>query len=120
MNAVYFRSESEAIDAITMMLSNYNIRFDTEVRSRYSPLYYDIFLPDGLGYVKRQIDQKTIDFGLEGATAIEIKGRILFDTLSRYEMLYQQLCIKHEIRNFILLYAFGIQVSDLLITRVLG
>lgn len=39
MNAVYFRSESEAIDAITMMLSNYNIRFDTEVRSRYSPLY---------------------------------------------------------------------------------
>lgn len=41
MNAVYFRSESEAIDAITMMLSNYNIRFDTEVRSRYSPLYYD-------------------------------------------------------------------------------
>lgn len=108
MNAVYFRSESEAIDAITMMLSNYNIRFDTEVRSRYSPLYYDIFLPDGLGYVKRQVDQKTIDFGLEGATAIEIKGRILFDTLSRYEMLYQQLCLKHEIRNFILLYAIGI------------
>lgn len=60
MNAVYFRSESEAIDAITMMLSNYNIRFDTEVRSRYSPLYYDIFLPDGLRYVKRQIDQKQL------------------------------------------------------------
>ena len=69
MNAVYFRSESEAIDAITMMLSNYNIRFDTEVRSRYSPLYYDIFLPDGLGYVKRQIDQKTIDFGRKSPLA---------------------------------------------------
>lgn len=60
MNAVYFRSESEAIDAITMMLSNYNIRFATEVRSKYSPLYYDIFLPDGLGNVKRQIDQKQL------------------------------------------------------------
>lgn len=64
MNTVYFRSESEAIDAITTMLSNYNIRFDTDVRSRYSPLYYDIFLPDGLRYVKRQIDQKTIDLVL--------------------------------------------------------
>lgn len=31
MNAVYFRSESEAIDAITMMLSIYNIRFDTAI-----------------------------------------------------------------------------------------
>lgn len=105
---VYFRSESEATDAITMMLSKYNIRFGTEVRSKCSPLYYDIFLPDGLEKVKRHIDQKIIDFGLKGATAIEIKGRILFDTLSRYEMLYRQLSQKNEIRNIILLYAVGI------------
>lgn len=113
MNTVYFRNESEAIYAITSMLSQYKIQFCTEVKSKNSPVYFDIFLPDGMGEVKRLIDQKIIDFGLDAATAIEIKGRLLFDTLSRYEGLFNYVSKKGDINNLVLLYAFGTVQSSI-------
>lgn len=100
-----FRSEGEVMMSIARFLAGYQIPFEIERKSQSTNYIYDFYLPKGLGKAQLQLGKKQIEFGERGSTGIEVKGRLLFDTIQRYVSLYKsQLVPKKEISYFLLVY----------------
>lgn len=105
MNFIY---EHEIENVIANFLSEHQITFDIEKKSQYTNYRYDFFLHKGLRNAKLDLDGKNIDLKTDGPVAIEIKRRLLFDTIQRYEKLYSEiLAPKKEVSSFILVYVDG-------------
>lgn len=83
------------------------ITFDIEKQSQNSNYIYDIFLPEGLKNATRPLGGKYVSLDLKGPTGVEIKGRLLFDTISRYGDLYSELLKHNEVSSFLLIYIEG-------------
>lgn len=83
------------------------ITFDIEKQSQNSNYIYDIFLPEGLKNATRPLGDKYVSLDLKGPTGVEIKGRLLFDTISRYGDLYSELLKHNEVSSFLLIYIEG-------------
>lgn len=55
----------------------------------------------------RPLGGKYVSLDLKGPTGVEIKGRLLFDTISRYGDLYAELLNHNEVSSFLLIYIEG-------------
>lgn len=55
----------------------------------------------------RPLGGKCVSLDLKGPTGVEIKGRLLFDTISRYGDLYAELLNHNEVSSFLLIYIEG-------------
>lgn len=102
-----FRNSYEGIHAVIQFLAERGIPFDIEKRSQNSNYIYDIFLPEGLKNATRSLGGKYVSLDLKGPTGVEIKGRLLFDTISRYGDLYAELINHNEVSSFLLIYIEG-------------
>lgn len=102
-----FRNSYEGMHAVVQFLVERGIPFDIEKRSQNSNYIYDIFLPEGLKNATRPLGGKYVSLDLKGPTGIEIKGRLLFDTISRYGDLYAELLNHNEVSSFLLIYIEG-------------
>lgn len=102
-----FRNSYEGMHAVVQFLVERGIPFDIEKRSQNSNYIYDIFLPEGLKNAKRPLGGKYVSLDLKGPTGVEIKGRLLFDTISRYGDLYAELLNHNEVSSFLLIYIEG-------------
>lgn len=101
------RNSFEALEAMAHFLVEHGIQFNMEEKAQNSNYIYDIFLPNGLKGVKRKLGTGYVDMDLSGPTGIEIKGRLLFDTISRYGGLYSELIKNNEVSTFLLVYLEG-------------
>ena len=99
-----FRNSYEGMHAVVQFLAEHGIPFDIEKRSQNSNYIYDIFLPEGLKNAIRPLGGKYVSLDLKGPTGVEIKGRLLFDTISRYGDLYAELLNHNEVSSFLLIY----------------
>lgn len=99
-----YRNSYEGMDAVAQFLAEHGIPFDIEKKSQSSNYIYDIFLPEGLKDAKRPLGNKYVSLDLKGPTGVEIKGRLLFDTISRYGDLYSELLKHNEVSFFLLIY----------------
>lgn len=95
------------MQAVVQFLAERGIPFDIEKPSQNSNYIYDIFLPEGLKKATRPLGGKYVGLGLNGPTGVEIKGRLLFDTISRYGDLYSELLKHNEVSSFLLIYIEG-------------
>lgn len=102
-----FRNSYEGMHAVVQFLVERGIPFDIEKRSQNSNYIYDIFLPEGLKNATRLLGGKCVSLDLKGPTGVEIKGRLLFDTISRYGDLYAELLNHNEVSSFLLIYIEG-------------
>lgn len=102
-----FRNSYEGMHAVVQFLVERGIPFDIEKRSQNSNYIYDIFLPEGLKNAIRPLGGKYVSLDLKGPTGVEIKGRLLFDTISRYGDLYAELLNHNEVSSFLLIYIEG-------------
>lgn len=102
-----FRNSYEGMHAVVQFLVERGIPFDIEKRSQNSNYIYDIFLPEGLKNAIRPLGGKCVSLDLKGPTGVEIKGRLLFDTISRYGDLYAELLNHNEVSSFLLIYIEG-------------
>lgn len=102
-----FRNSYEGMHAVVQFLVERGIPFDIEKRSQNSNYIYDIFLPEGLKNATRSLGGKYVSLDLKGPTGVEIKGRLLFDTISRYGDLYAELINHNEVSSFLLIYIEG-------------
>lgn len=102
-----YRNSYEGMDAVAQFLAEHGIPFDIEKKSQSSNYIYDIFLPEGLKDAKRPLGNKYVSLDLKGPTGVEIKGRLLFDTISRYGDLYSELLKHNEVSFFLLIYIEG-------------
>lgn len=102
-----FRNSYEGMHAVVQFLVERGIPFDIEKRSQNSNYIYDIFLPEGLKNATRPLGGKCVSLDLKGPTGVEIKGRLLFDTISRYGDLYAELLNHNEVSSFLLIYIEG-------------
>lgn len=102
-----FRNSYEGMHAVVQFLVERGIPFDIEKRSQNSNYIYDIFLPEGLKNATRPLGGKCVSLDLKGPTGVEIKGRLLFDTISRYGDLYSELLKHNEVSSFLLIYIEG-------------
>lgn len=102
-----FRNSYEGMHAVVQFLVERGIPFDIEKRSQNSNYIYDIFLPEGLKNAIRLLGGKYVSLDLKGPTGVEIKGRLLFDTISRYGDLYAELLNHNEVSSFLLIYIEG-------------
>lgn len=102
-----FRNSYEGMHAVVQFLVERGIPFYIEKRSRNSNYIYDIFLPEGLKNATRPLGGKCVSLDLKGPTGVEIKGRLLFDTISRYGDLYAELLNHNEVSSFLLIYIEG-------------
>lgn len=102
-----FRNSYEVMQAVVQFFAEHGIPFDIEKRSQNSNYIYDIFLPEGLKNVTRPLGGKYVSLDLKGPTGVEIKGRLLFDTISRYGDLYSELLKHNEVSSFLLIYIEG-------------
>lgn len=102
-----FRNSYEGMLAVVQFLAERGIPFDIEKRSQKSNYIYDIFLPEGLKNAISPSGGKYVSLDLKGPTGVEIKGRLLFDTISRYGDLYAELLNHHEVSSFLLIYREG-------------
>lgn len=102
-----FRNSYEVMQAVVQFLAERGIPFDIEKPSQNSNYIYDIFLPKGLKNSTRPLGGKSVSFDLNGPTGVEIKGRLLFDTISRYGDLYSELLKHNEVSSFLLVYIEG-------------
>ena len=102
-----FRNSYEGMHAVVQFLVERGIPFDIEKRSQNSNYIYDIFLPEGLKNATRSLGGKYVSLDLKGPTGVEIKGRLLFDTISRYGDLYAELLNHNEVSSFLLIYIEG-------------
>lgn len=102
-----FRNSYEGMLAVVQFLAERGIPFDIEKRSQKSNYIYDIFLPEGLKNAIRPSGGKNVSLDLKGPTGVEIKGRLLFDTISRYGDLYAELLNHNEVSSFLLIYREG-------------
>lgn len=92
---------------VVQFLAERGIPFDIEKPSQNSNYIYDIFLPEGLKKATRPLGGKYVGLDLNGPTGVEIKGRLLFDTISRYGDLYSELLKHNEVSSFLLIYIEG-------------
>ena len=95
------------MQAVVQFLAERGIPFDIEKQSQNSNYIYDIFLPEGLKNATRPLGGKYVSLDLKGPTGVEIKGRLLFDTISRYGDLYSELLKHNEVSSFLLIYIEG-------------
>lgn len=102
-----FRNSYEGMHAVVQFLVERGIPFYIEKRSQNSNYIYDIFLPEGLKNATRPLGGKCVSLDLKGPTGVEIKGRLLFDTISRYGDLYAELLNHNEVSSFLLIYIEG-------------
>lgn len=102
-----FRNSYEVMQAVAQFLAERGIPFDIEKQSPNSNYIYDIFLPEGLKNATRPLGGKNVSLDLKGPTGVEIKGRLLFDTISRYGDLYSELLKHNEVSSFLLIYIEG-------------
>lgn len=102
-----FRNSYEGMHAVVQFLAEHGIPFDIEKRSQNSNYIYDIFLPEGLKNAIRPLGGKYVSLDLKGPTGVEVKGRLLFDTISRYGDLYAELLNHDEVSSFLLIYMEG-------------
>jgi hypothetical protein len=102
-----FRNSYEVMQAVAQFLAERGIPFDIEKQSQNSNYIYDIFLPEGLKNAARPLGGKYVSLDLKGPTGVEIKGRLLFDTISRYGDLYSELLKHNEVSSFLLIYIEG-------------
>ena len=102
-----FRNSYEGMHAVVQFLVERGIPFYIEKRSQNSNYIYDIFLPEGLKNAIRPLGGKYVSLDLKGPTGVEIKGRLLFDTISRYGDLYAELLNHNEVSSFLLIYIEG-------------
>lgn len=102
-----FRNSYEGMHAVVQFLVERGISFYIEKRSQNSNYIYDIFLPEGLKNATRPLGGKCVSLDLKGPTGVEIKGRLLFDTISRYGDLYAELLNHNEVSSFLLIYIEG-------------
>lgn len=102
-----YRNSYESMGAVAQFLAEHGIPFDIEKKSQNSNYIYDIFLPEGLKNAKRPLGGKYVSLDLKGPTGVEIKGRLLFDTISRYGDLYSELLKHNEVSSFLLIYVEG-------------
>lgn len=93
--------------AVVQFLAERGIPLDIEKQSQNSKYIYDIFLPEGLESATRPLGDKYVSLDLKGPTGVEIKGRLLFDTISRYGDLYSELLKHNEVSSFLLIYIEG-------------
>ena len=102
-----FRNSYEVMQAVVQFLAEHGVLFDIEKQSQNSNYIYDIFLPEGLKNAIRPLGGKYVRLDLKGPTGVEIKGRLLFDTISRYGDLYAELLNHNEVSSFLLIYLEG-------------
>lgn len=102
-----FRNSYEVMQAVAQFLAERGIPFNIEKQSQNSNYIYDIFLPEGLKNATRPLGGKYVSLDLKGPTGVEIKGRLLFDTISRYGDLYSELLKHNEVSSFLLIYIEG-------------
>lgn len=102
-----FRNSYEVMQAVAQFLAERGIPFVIEKQSQNSNYIYDIFLPEGLKNATRPLGGKYVSLDLKGPTGVEIKGRLLFDTISRYGDLYSELHKHNEVSSFLLIYIEG-------------
>lgn len=102
-----FRNSYEVMQVVAQFLAERGIPFDIEKQSQNSNYIYDIFLPEGLKNAKSPLGGKYVSLDLKGPTGVEIKGRLLFDTISRYGDLYSELLKHNEVSSFLLIYIEG-------------
>ena len=102
-----YRNSYEVMNAMAQFFAEHGVSFELERKSQSLNYIYDIFLPDGLENAKRPLGGKYVSLDLKGPTGVEIKGRLLFDTISRYGNLYSELLKQNEISSFLLVYIEG-------------
>lgn len=108
MKRINFRNESEVMTAIAKFLTEHQVSYEVEKQSQIANYIYDFYLPEGLENVKLPLEKEHERLVLKGPTAIEVKGRLLFDTLRRYVALYREkLLRKDEVSYFLLVYVDG-------------
>ena len=81
-------------------LTERKIVFKSEYPSSDRMYYFDFYLSDGLGKIK--IGGKDIE--VQGRIGIEVKERLLFDTIGRYYTRFKKYKQNGEIEWFILIY----------------
>ena len=89
---------SEAI--VAKFLKKRRIPFREQYLSSDHLYYFDFYLPDGLGKIK--IGGKDVD--VQGGIGVEVKERLLFDTMRRYYNWFKEQKLNNEIKYFILVY----------------
>lgn len=105
---INYRNESGVMNAIAMFLDKHQVPFKIEEKSQYTNYIYDFYLPEGLKNAKLPVGRGNENFGIAGPSAIEVKGRLLFDTVERYVSLYsEKLKPQKEVDSFILIYVGG-------------
>lgn len=107
MTMIKYKNSSDVMETIARFLAEHGISYDIEKRSQYRNYIYDLFLPNGWTDTKRPLGDKYVSFNLKGPIGIEIKGRLLFDTISRYGDLYLELLKHKEVSSFLLIYIEG-------------
>lgn len=96
-------NEHDIINIISERLSEHQIHFSVESKIENSKYICDLYLPQGLGNTKLLLGEKYIKIDINGPTVIELKRRLLFDTISRYEDLYINE-LKKVVSSFLLIY----------------
>lgn len=105
MRNIHYRNEGEVMNAIADYLSSHDILFEPEKKSRNGKYIYDFFLPNGMKGAKLPFKKGYLDIKIEGPTVIELKGRLLFDTIQRYGIRFSKdLVPNKEASSFLLLY----------------
>lgn len=107
-NMMNYMNENEIMHTIAKFLDKHQIPFKKEEKSQYTNYIYDYYLPEGLKNVKLPVEEGDDDLHIVGPSAIEVKGRLLFDTIQRYVSLYsEELAPRKEITSFLLIYVDG-------------
>ena len=105
---IKYRNESEVMNAIAKFLDKHQIPFKIEEKSQHTNYIYDFYLPEGLANAKLPLGKGYVEQNIQGPSAIEVKGRLLFDTVERYVSLYsEKLTPQKEVASFILIYVGG-------------
>lgn len=103
-----YKNYNEVMEDIVQFLKMHDIPFVIEKKSQYTNYIFDIYLPNGLKNAKGIIRGETYEsFNIDGPTVIEIKRRLLFDTISRYSGIYSELSAQKEVSSFLLVYVEG-------------
>ena len=93
-----YRNESEVMYAIRKFLDEHQIPFNVEEKSQYTNYIYDFYLPEGLKNAKLPLGKGYVKYEIGEPVAIEVKGRLLFDTIQRYVTLFtEELAPKKEV-----------------------
>ena len=103
-----YRNESEIMYAIRKFLDEHQVPFNIAEISQHTNYIYDFYLPKGLENAKFPLGKGYVKYEIEGPVAIEVKGRLLFDTIQRYVTLFtEELAPQKEVSSFLLVYVEG-------------